>query len=124
MPLATKTSPAPSSSTKPSKQASLDEELDSLCQRVLAYARKAKVQHFRYCRSPHRPPSPYRSIQPAIQALRQQLDEAAASSLVCQSQAVDFLRELASLAHQPPCENARQRKAVALAINTALLELR
>ncbi|MDQ8187852.1 hypothetical protein [Pelagicoccus sp. SDUM812002] len=101
----------------------LGDELDALCQRILAYAEKAKVQHFRYCRSPHVPYSRHRNLKQAIQGLHQELEGATALP-VCQTLAIDLLRELASLGHQPPCDNSRQQKAAALKINTVLLELR
>ncbi|MBD5778123.1 hypothetical protein IEN85_01265 [Pelagicoccus sp. NFK12] len=97
--------------------------LNSLCQQVLAYALKAKVQRFRYCRQPSAPSSPHRNLAEALRALSSELEKAARQP-VCQTQAIELLRELASLAHQPPCQSSRQQKAAALLVNAALLDLR
>lgn len=107
----------------PLPSAAAPEALATLCQRVLAYAARAKVQRFRYCRRPHRPSSAHTSLAQAIQALDRQL-AAAEQRPVCQTLAVELLRELAALAQQPPCQSSRQQKAAALSIDTALLELR
>ena len=42
----------------------------------------------------------------------------------CQALAVELLRDLASLCHQPPCQNESEQRLATKVIQKALIELR
>ncbi|MBK1877381.1 hypothetical protein [Pelagicoccus mobilis] len=123
MPTSTQNQAGAASSIPPAPSPSLDVQLSQLASDVIAYARDAKVVHFRYCRNPKSPSSPHASLQAAIDALQQEL-QAARQQPVCQPLAAELLKELAALGHQPPCQSKPQQRQAAQTINAALLELR
>lgn len=102
---------------------SLDDRLSRLAVAVIDYARKAKTLHFRYCRRPNAPSSPHASLAEAIDALSIEL-RIASQTPGCQALASEFLKELASLGHQPPCQDKQEQRRAAQIINAALLDLR
>lgn len=110
--------PPPEPETEP-----IDHQLVALSKQVIAYARAAKIQYFRYCQRPSSPHSRYSDLAAAVHALIHDLDQAKRQPL-CQTLAVELLRDLAALAQKPPCQNEEQRVAAAKVIDNAILELR
>lgn len=116
-------STAPKSNPIRQSEPDLRGELATLASEILDYAQKARVERFRYCRRPDRPRSPHSTLKQAVQALDRELRDARAKPL-CQTRAVDLLRELASLGHQPPCQAKAEQALIAQLVNSALLDLR
>ncbi len=114
MPSLANTPSKPNAAPAKAAPPSLDAELEALAQRVLAYAVQAKVRHFRYSRRPHRSSATPSELRQSIQILDEKV-RAAARNPVCQTHAVELLRELAAIS---------QYQAAAQLIHSALLELR
>ncbi|MBC2604971.1 hypothetical protein [Pelagicoccus albus] len=98
-------------------------QLTDLADRVVDYARAAKVQRFRYCRRPAAAIVPDYNLLEAIENLRAEVHHAERQP-ICQTLAVELLTKLSHLGGQPPCENNEQQETAIQIITIALLALR